>query len=272
MVCQVPFAVRGDLVVQVEVLDDGGQGGHCDFLVEFGCWQDGEQAFPSGDRPDIRRARVVTESGNNLWTSLSTESRLNMPVVGHVSPRPLSCTTMKLRTGRHGRHDDTASLDHPGELLGVMLVLGLWLLLRLLTIPLRLSRFARPLAPCFGRLDEEAFFDAHLDDQALRWTDQPEPPPSRGGRLLTSVLLNISSSKNSLMPRLRALASAKATPTFLLPFSMEILMAMTMGDDRLSVLENSRSSTCCRFPGDACQTQIVSQAPRLGDGPPYLLA
>lgn len=81
----------------------------------------------------------------------------------------------------------------------------------------------------------------------------------------TSVLENISSSRNSATPNLLALASAKAAPISLVapPSLRTSLRAITIGEEMLSVEEKSRSSTCWILPGDAYERRqtMSSQFP-----------
>lgn len=164
-------------------------------------------------------------------------------------------------------HNDTTSLDYTNHLQQIMLVpsLALRRFRCRRRFPINLYRcgfFAlatRPFAADLRLLGlcNQAFFDAQLDYQALRGDKQAIPafPTTR-----TSRLLNISSSRNSETPNLRELASAKATPTIRVvpPFASTSLMAMTSGDDRLSMLLNKRSSSCCRFPGEAYPQRVSS--------------
>jgi hypothetical protein len=71
----------------------------------------------------------------------------------------------------------------------------------------------------------------------------------------TSKLDNKSLSGNSETPISRADASAKATPTVFTPPSRLLRRtAITIGALSKSVLENNKSSTSCRLPGDARRT------------------
>ena len=79
----------------------------------------------------------------------------------------------------------------------------------------------------------------------------------------TSVLENKSLSTKSATPSSRTLVSANATPTAL-DFALEprpdgefaTLIAMTTGADRISESLNRRSSTVCRFPGEASLSNL----------------
>ena len=81
------------------------------------------------------------------------------------------------------------------------------------------------------------------------------------------MLAKRSLSTKSATPSSRVLVSAKAIPTpvdlacAVAPGTEVVvasLMAITMGAEDNSVFTNNRSSTACRFPGDACD-EIVRQ-------------
>lgn len=74
-----------------------------------------------------------------------------------------------------------------------------------------------------------------------------------------SVLEKRSFSAYSATPISRLVASANATPTVFRPSCALTRSASTMGFDTTSALRNSRSSTSCRLPGDACL--LICHAP-----------
>lgn len=71
--------------------------------------------------------------------------------------------------------------------------------------------------------------------------------------MLTSTFEKRSLSANSATPSVRLLASAKAAPTVRTPSTLTKHSASTMGDSVMSDDEKSRSSTCCKLPGEACE-------------------
>jgi hypothetical protein len=88
----------------------------------------------------------------------------------------------------------------------------------------------------------------------------------RNAQWHTSTLENASLSTKSATPNCRKLVSANAIPTVLVfalptePGTVGVVAsftAMITGGDKMSLLTKRRSSTACRFPGDALGFPLV---------------